>query len=154
MTSRIFAAGIVVLGVGSIMSPVETSARSGGLVAAPSSSARGAVRQSFGGPQLVHRSLPQGTTGAFPPHTRDFRMAGDHRGPGFPLWWGYASAVPNYPFEYAAPYGEAPYAYPPSANFSERARPVVTHPPECRTDTQKVPSEAGGERSISITRCY
>ena len=79
----------------------------------------------------------------------------DHRQPGFPLWWGYASYPSDYyPYEYAAPYGDLPYAYPPMANFSERSRPIVTYQPGCHTDTQKVPSESGGERSINITRCY
>ena len=79
----------------------------------------------------------------------------DRRQPGFPLWWGYASYPPDYyPYEYAAPYGDLPYAYPPMENFSERSRPVVAHPSECRTDIQKVPSETGGEHAINITRCY
>jgi hypothetical protein len=82
-------------------------------------------------------------------------MAGerDHRQPGFPLWWGYAS--PYYPSENAAPF-EQPFYYPayPQDNWAERSRPVVTYEPGCRTDTQKVPSESGSERTIHITRCY
>jgi hypothetical protein len=85
---------------------------------------------------------------------------GERRGLGFPLWWGYGSPLAtDYPTTYTAPeyvgrYGEIPYGYPPMENFSERSRPVVTRPPECRTDSQKVPSESGGERTINITRCY
>jgi hypothetical protein len=148
-----FAASIVLLGVGAMITLVETSARSGGLGAAPSLSARGAV----GAPTSGHTSLRPGMPRAFPAHIRDFRMSRlrDHRGPRFPLWWGYAPYDPNYyPSEYAGPYEVPSYAYPPTENFSERSRPVVAHPPECRTDTQKVPSEAGGERTINITRCY
>jgi hypothetical protein len=157
MTSRMFAASIVLLGIGSMVAPTGTSARSGGLVAAPSLSTRGAVRPFVGPPPSARMSLRPGMPREFPAHIRDFRMSrfGDHRGPGFPLWWGYASYVPNYySSEYAAPYEVPPYAYPPIEVFPERSRPIVAHPLECRTDTQKVPSETGGERTINITRCY
>jgi hypothetical protein len=151
MTSRIFAAGIVVLGVGTMTAPVATSAGSGAPLAAPSSVAPSLVRPSFAGP------LPAHGLSAFPAHMRGFRIPerGDRRGAAFPLWGGYASSVPSYyPSGYAAPYAEPVYIYPPTENFSERSRPIMTRPPECRTDTQKVPSEAGGERTINITRCY
>ena len=89
----------------------------------------------------------------FSAHTRDFRTS--RLGLGFPLWWGYPSYVPNYyPSNYTLPYEVPPYAYPPIEDLSERSRPVVAHSPECRTDTQKVPPETGGERTINITRCY
>jgi len=79
---------------------------------------------------------------------------GDRHGDvGFPLWWA-GSYIPSYPYRYADPSGEVPYAYSPMENFSERSRPVVTYQPGCRTDTQTVPSEGGGERMINITRCY
>jgi hypothetical protein len=149
-----FAASIVLLGVGLMVAPAETSARSGGFVAAP---AWGAARPSVATPISARPSWPQRMTGAFPASIKGFRMSRrfEHRLPGFPTWWGYASYPPDYyPSEYAAPYGEVPYAYPSMENFSERSRPVVTYQPGCRTDTQKVPSESGGERSINITRCY
>jgi hypothetical protein len=156
MASRIFAAGIVVFGTGAMAAPVESSAGSGGFIAAPSFAARGAVRPSVAGPS-AHTFLPRGMTGRLPASTSGFRMSrlGDRRGPGFPLRWGDATYVPNfYPSEYAASYGEFPYVYPPFENFSERSRPVVTYEPGCRTDTQTVPAENGGERTIHITRCY
>jgi hypothetical protein len=146
MTSRILAAGIVALGIGAMAAPVESSAGSGGL-AAPSFLARGAI----------HPSIAARSAHTFLPRIDGFRTSGpgDRRGPGFPLWWGYASSVPNYyPSEYVVPYGQFPYAYPPTEDFSHRARPVVTHEPGCRTDTQTVSSESGGERTINITRCY
>jgi hypothetical protein len=145
MTSRIFAAGIVVLGVGALTVPVATSAGSGGPLAAS------LIRPSFAGPLPAHRF------GGFAAHMRGFRISerGERRGAAFPMWWGYPSSVPGYyPSGYAAPYAESLYDYPPTENFSERSRPIMTSPPECRTDTQKVPSEAGGERTINITRCY
>jgi hypothetical protein len=152
-----FAASIVLLGVGAMIAPVETSAGSGGLIVAPSLSARGAVRPSVGAPRFAHTSLRQGMTREFPAHIRGFRISrlGDHRRPGFPLWWGYGSYDPNYyPSEYAAPYEEPSYAYPSTDNFSERSRPMVIYQPGCRTETQEVPSETGGERTINVTRCY
>ena len=156
MTSRMFAASIVLLGLGSMVAPVETSAGSGGVIAAPWFSARGAVRPSIAARPSVHSAM-RGMTGAFPAHIGSFRMSrlGDHRRAGFPVWWGDAPYVPNYyPSEYAAPYAELPYTYPSIENFSERSRPIVTYQPGCSTDTQKVPSETGGEHTIHITRCY
>ena len=47
---------------------------------------------------------------------------------GFPLWWA-GAYVPSYPYGYADPSGEVPYAYPLMENFSERSRPVVTYQP-------------------------
>jgi hypothetical protein len=80
----------------------------------------------------------------------------ERRGLGSPLWWDdnapFASSY--YPSEYGPPYVEFPYGYPPFENFSERSRPIVNRPSECRTDSQKVPSESGGETMINITRCY
>jgi hypothetical protein len=76
---------------------------------------------------------------------------------GFPSWWGDPSAWPNdypYPYGYAAPYAEPVQIHPTIEDWSERSRPVVTRAPECRTDTQEVPSETGGRRTINITRCY
>jgi hypothetical protein len=174
MTSRMFAASIVLLGIGSMIAPVETSARSGGLIAAPSLSARGAVRPSVAAPPAARTSLPQGMTGGFRAHTgefrahirdfrtRDFRMArfGDRRRFGFPPWWGYAPYFTSYyPSDYGAPYDDPPYAYPPAAsppteNSSERPRPVVVYQSGCRTDTEKVPSATGGEATVSVTRCH
>ena len=119
-------------------------------------SARGAVRPSIAARPSVHSAM-RGMTGAFPAHIGSFRMSrlGDHRRAGFPVWWGDAPYVPNYyPSEYAAPYAELPYTYPSIENFSERSRPIVTYQPGCSTDTQKVPSETGGEHTIHITRCY
>ena len=151
MIFRIFAAGIVVLGIGTMAAPVETSARSGGFVAASSLGARSFVRPSSAAPFSAHTFRPGGVR-----QLNGFHMSreGEHQGPGSPWWWGYASDLPSYyPAEYAVPYGAHPYPYQ-TQNFSERSRPIVTYQPGCRTETQKVPSEGGGERSINITRCY
>ena len=146
MTFQKIAAGIAALatlGLGTAITSVETSARSVGFVAAPSLSAHGIVRSSFASP---HAALA---------HMRDFRTArpGDrHGGTGFPVSWA-GGYLPSYPYGYADPSGEVPHAYPLMENFSERSRPTVNYQPTCRTDTQQVPSESGGERTINITRC-
>jgi len=141
MTYRMFAASIVVLGIGLMAAPVETSAGSGGAIGAPIS---------------THLSLPHGMIHGIPAHMKGFRMSGhrDHRHPGFPMWSGYGPNFPNYDSaEYVAPQQEPRYASPTTENFSERARPAVIHAPDCHTDTQTVPSEKGGEKTINITRC-
>jgi hypothetical protein len=151
MTSRMFAASIVLLAVGSMIAPVETLAESNGFIVATSLPARGAVRSSVTATLSAHTSLPRGMIGEFPTHLADSRMSrpGNRRGPGFPLWWGYPS---YYLSDYVIPYQESPYLYPPTENFSERSRPI--YQPGCRTDTQTVPSKNGGEHTINITRCY
>jgi hypothetical protein len=159
MTFQKHAAGMVafgILGIGTMIVPVETSARSGGFAAAPSLSAPGTARPSSALPHSAHQPLQHGISGELSTQMRDFRIArpGDRRGgQGFPVWWA-GAYVPSYPYGYADPSWEAPYAYPPMENFSERSRPVVTYQPGCRTDAQTVPSEGGGERTINITRCY
>jgi hypothetical protein len=152
-----FAVSIVLLGIGSMVAPAETSARSGGFSAAPAIPARGAGR-SLVSTSFSVRTFPRlRTTGEFPAHMGDFRASRrvDHRQPGFPLWWGYTPYPTDYhPYEYGSSNGDLPYPYAQTDGFSERSRPVVTYQPGCRTDTQKVSSESGGERSINITRCY
>jgi hypothetical protein len=97
----------------------------------------------------------------FRPAVRGFRAHGDAFRPfsrrhfaGFP-WWGYEPYGPDYfPSDYAPDAEPLPLPYLPFENFSERSRPPVFYRPGCRTDTQTVPSESGGERTIHITRCY
>jgi hypothetical protein len=141
MSFRVLAAGMVVLGIG--VMPLETSARSGGFTAAPMLGARIAGRPFVATP-FAHAFRPQRISGAFSP-----LREGERRGDGFPSWWGDASYLPGY-----YPYGEFPYPYQPSEDVSERSRPILPYQPGCHTETKKVPSEAGGERSINITRCY
>jgi hypothetical protein len=150
MFFRIFAAGIVVLGIATMAAPIETSARPGGFVAASSLGARSFVRPSIATAFSAHTFRPEGMR-----QINGFHMwrEAERQSPGSP-WWSDASYLPSYyPSGYAAPYGGFPYPYP-AENFSERSRPIVTYQPGCRTETQMVPSEGGGERSINITRCY
>jgi hypothetical protein len=140
MTTRGFAAGIVLVGLGAMATPAETLAAATGHIAAAPFFARG----------------------AHPPLTRPLtEMRFRHRHD-FPVWWGYAGDVVNdAPLPYPPPYAGYPYPppyavpspdfpYPPG--FYQRSGPPPY--PRCRTDTQKVASETGGERTINITRCY
>src|SRR6266567_6553162 len=141
-------AGIVVLGFGSM---AEMSAAADGRLA----------RSSF---PLVSpgQPLPPPAPAFVPPQARGFRAHIGAFGFGhnthflrFRPWWGAPPYVSSgdAPWDDAAPVGSIPLAYPPFENFSERSRPPVFYRPGCRTDTQKVPSESGGEVTINITRC-
>jgi hypothetical protein len=105
MISRIFAAGIGVLGIATMAAPVDTSARPGGFVAASSLGARSFVRPSIATPFSAHRFRREGMR-----QINGFHMSreGERQSPGSP-WWGYASYLSSYyPSEYAAPYGGGP----------------------------------------------
>jgi hypothetical protein len=150
MIFRIFAASIVVLGIVTMAAPVETSARSGGFVSASSLGARSFARPAIVTPFSGHAFRPEGMRPFLARQAE--RQSAERHSPGSPWWWGGGSDFPSYyPAGYA--YGGFPYPYP-AENFSERSRPIVTYQPGCHTESQKVPSEGGGERSINITRCY
>jgi hypothetical protein len=150
MIFRIFAASIVVLGIATMAAPVATSARSGGFVSASSLGARSFARPAIVTPFSGHAFRPEGMRPFLARHAE--RQNAEHQSPGSPWWWGDGSDLTSYyPAGYA--YGGFPYLYP-AENFSERSRPIVTYQPGCHTESQKVPSEGGGERSINITRCY
>jgi hypothetical protein len=59
----------------------------------------------------------------------------------------------DYPGEYPASYNEPsyPYSYP---DVSPPERYGPRPPLHCDTNSQKVPSEKGGETTINVTRCY
>ncbi len=153
MVSRIVLTGVVALvGVGSIVAPA---------------SARGA----FGGHAAFafHAGMPAHGPwfrphGPFAAHARvrahGLRRFGLRQNLllSVPLWAGFDDLGPYYyyPAGYAAA-GEEPAAAAPAAVDGAPARPVtpvMLYRPGCRTQTQTVPSEAGGTRTINITRCY
>src|SRR5580693_1251013 len=123
MTTQGSAAGIVLLCTAALFIPAETFAGSWGRSAAAPLAARGVIR-----PFVAH----------FP------EMRFRHH-PDFPGGWGYAPLVSTeYPTESAAPYPAPPY--PPVPTYIERAGPPPGWMgPRCRTDSQKVPRESGGE---------
>ena len=158
MTPRALAASILALGIGATAQSTDTWAGAGAHVAAPAFMARSVVRPPAAPPsvrllgrQPVHDGFRAGMNGfRFSQfrgrHERDFR-----RQAGFPWWWGYTNGDPyDIPYSYPTDYGPT-YELP---AYPQQSRPVVIREPGCRTDTQKVPSEAGGEATINITRCY
>jgi len=129
MTTRALTAGVVLLGIGATLAPIETLAGEGRAAPTPPALGRGVIR-----PPLPTRAEMRFR------HRRDF------------LPWSYAPDVASdYPPVYAPPAAGPPY--PPIQIFPDRGAPPVGYP-RCRTDSQTVPSEAGGERTINITRCY
>jgi hypothetical protein len=156
MIYRMFVTSIVALGIGSMIAPIETSARPGGFTSVPSLPAAGVARAAIAGARFAHMAPRHGMAGSFAWHVHGSRLEGarDRREPGFPLWAGYAPYY--YPPGYVVPSEQPAYVYPayPPDYWEERSRPVVTYQPGCRTDTQTVPSESGSARTINITRCY
>jgi hypothetical protein len=139
MLHRMIAASIAVIGVSVLAVPL----------------AQGFNQRGAGLP-LVNPGKPipkPPSGGGMHPHFGAFHNFRRHEefANGFPLWWGgYASDYQ--PTETTTP--EAPLFYYPPRDFADRSRPQVFYDPGCRTDTQTVPSEAGGTRTITITRCY
>jgi hypothetical protein len=151
---RTIAAGCVaILGVGLVLAPTATSARSGGFAAGGALSFHGAfrptfVRPAFAPPQAVVGNVAAARRPAFfgarLRHRRDFR---------FPVTvWGDTG--------YAAGYDQDALTYPAANDPAADGPPVqgrvvyVPPPPGCRSDSQMVPSETGGQRKITIVRCW
>ena len=159
MHPRAFTAGVLAVGIGATVPPTDAWAGAGGHVAAPSFMVRSAVRQTVAPHVAVSAVRPL----VRKPVNNGFRAPmnrlgfSQFRGPherGFPFWWSYASPYyyPDYsPSEYLPSYEPPATAYPPIENYPPQSWPVM---PGCRTDTKKVPSEAGGEATIKIVRCY
>jgi hypothetical protein len=119
------------LGVGLVLAPAATSARSGGFAAGRAFSFHGAPRAPVVRPAIALSPLR---------HRRNF---------GSPVTVSGGSGD-------AAGYDQGPLLYPAAADGApDQGRIVyVPPPPGCRSDTKIVPSEAGGERKITITRCW
>jgi len=138
MLHRIMAAAIAIVGASLLAAPLAQ-----------------AFNQHGAGLPLVDPGKPIPTPpsgGGTHPHFGAFHNFRRHEelANGFPLWWGYAGAYQ--PAETTTT--EPPIFVYPSRDFADRSRPQVFYQPGCRTDTQTVPSEAGGTRTITITRCY
>jgi hypothetical protein len=161
MVSRIVLAGVVALStIGSFAAPVSAKGAFGG-----------------GHPGFAFHSGPH-PRAPFVAHGRFFAREhahgiGSHRlalppdrfsRSGFSRsawWWGF-DAIGPYAYYYppsepsgVATAGEQP-APPPSTagDGAPQTKPVVIYRPGCRTQTQTVPSEFTGTRTINITRCY
>ncbi len=164
MTIRVFAASSI-LAIGFMLAPSEISARSAGSAAGPM---HGAVRAPLVRPMTAPvappaiagpRPFARGAA-RFPLHRAPFFR---HRHPfGFPgaawggvPWYGdyydtsggYGAAYPPLPPDYP------PAAYPDGLPVRERVIYVMPYRPGCTSQRQTVPSEHGGERTITIVRC-
>jgi hypothetical protein len=145
MLRTVVAGCVVVVGVGLLLAPDATSARPGGFAGGRGIPA--APRAIAAPPGFV---LPKAGVIA-PFRARPFAGFRHRRQLGSPatVWssgdaGGYAQTPLIYPVGDPSVYG-AP----------DQGRIVyVPPPPGCRSETKSVPSEAGGERKITITRCW
>jgi hypothetical protein len=147
MLRTVVAGCVAVVGVGLLLAPDVTSARPGGFAGGRGIAA--APRALVAPPGFV---LPKAGVVA-PIRARPFAGFRHRRQLGSPatVWssgdaagYGYAQSPLVYPAADPNVYG-AP----------DQGRIVyVPPPPGCRSESKTVPSEAGGERKITITRCW
>jgi len=170
MAIRIAASIIGIVAIGLLVAPPETSARGGGFAGGRAMPVMAApvARPLVARPPVTPR--PAGTP------LRAHRLAHfrHHRffGAGLPAgWWSYPGYGDYYdPSGYSPFYqqpiypdpataypvtGYPPVPYPPPAvaPISERIIYVVPLRAGCSTETYKVRSAAGGERSVDVVRC-
>jgi hypothetical protein len=148
MTIRIAASVLAIVAIGSIAAPAEISAR--GLVGGRALPLVGAH------PPIVHPVLRAHTPLARFRHRRFFDNGFPAGVWAYPDGYGgsYSPAADAFPYD--APPDSYPSAAPPppyAGPVRERIIYVMPARPSCSTQTYKVPSENGGERSINIVRC-
>jgi hypothetical protein len=160
MTPRIVASGYAAvlgfgfLGFGLMLAPVEAQARGGGLAAPRGPSAAAGI-----GPMVAKPAMSGGAAVGIHPwhakpdhHRRPFRHGAQPVVWGAPYWYG-ADQSPLYVMPYDPPADDLS-AYPTAGTGpTPRHISVVARPPTCSSQTMKVPSESGGERAITVTRC-
>lgn len=145
------------LGVAVMLAPLPASARAGGF-AGHAAFVHGDFRHFVGQPLVRPGQVPPVVASSAPVlvnRTFGFEPRRQHRrffGFGFPLA-GIGVSYGTYPYEaplvdvgaVARPWGPAPVAQDGDRSLAGG---------ECRTETRLVPSEAGGERPITITWCH
>jgi hypothetical protein len=156
------------LGVGVLLAPVEAPARGGGFMAGRAGFAHGAFH-SFVGQSFV-QPRPAPAPGAIQGH--GFRIGSAALAPrlrfrrffgtglplagigitygGYDYYGGYGDQIAE-----AGAYGQPVY-YPAADNFipvPQAGYPFPSDRGVCRSQTLTVPSEAGGQRKVTITRC-
>jgi hypothetical protein len=159
MTHRIVLACLAAAcAIAPLFTPVTASARAG----ASGGGFHGGFRGGFRAP-VFHAARP--ALSHFPARVGHFRRApfGERRFARFSAWPGFGSFDPYYfdpyyyyPSDYAAA-GVADPNIDPANQGAPSARPrerVMVYTPGCRTQTQTVRAENGGERTVNITRCY
>jgi hypothetical protein len=90
-------------------------------------------------------------------HRDDFRFL-KARGrdlAGLPVWngYGYLPDVASSQSEYIAP-ADSGAAFERTEPYAEPYGQPRARVPDCRTDSQRVPSEKGGRVTVNVTRCY
>jgi hypothetical protein len=158
-----------ILSIGLIVAPADGTARGfGGGRAAPMGGVHALpARPAIVAPRAPVRPLPAAVRprgNAFAPFIRGHHRRLIRNGAG---WWSYPAygdddygpyvpyQQPTYP-DPATAYPVSAYppaAYPPIAAAPERVIYVVPVRPGCSTQTYRVRSEKGGERSIDVVRC-
>jgi hypothetical protein len=176
MSIRVTTSILGILSIGLIVTPADGIARGfgGGGRAAPVSGLHGLpARPAVVAPPALVRPLPAAShprIHAVAPFVRGHHRRFIRNGAG---WWSYPAygydddvpyQQPIYPDPATAypgsaappdaypPDGYPPAAYPPAA-APERAIYVVRVRPSCSTQTYRVRSEKGGQRSIDVVRC-
>jgi hypothetical protein len=140
MTHRVFVSvSIAVLGIGSMLVTETAFARGGGFARAPGGFRAPAFHMQHARTGLLH-------------HRRGFGSGTLPAVWGEPAWSGMQYVPPIY---YLVSYSQLPdpTAYPVAATASPRQISVTERPATCNSRTMVVPSERGGERAITVTRC-
>jgi hypothetical protein len=146
MLRSVVACCVVVVGVALVLAPDATSARGGGFAGGRGIAAPRAIAAPPGfvlpKPALIAPLRGRPFAG--------FRFRRQLNSPATTVWSsGDAAGYAPYPLVYPAA-GDPNLNGPP-----DQGRIVyVPPPPGCRSDSKTVPSEAGGERTITITRCW
>jgi hypothetical protein len=154
MPRSITAGFVLLLGVGLVLAPAATSARSGGF-AGGRASFQGALRAAPIRPAVAIPQPAAGNAAAAQINVHPQVPFRHRRHFGAPVagWDGSG-------YETGYGQGPAPYLYPglgfdePGADGARGRVVYVPPPPGCRPDSQVVPSETGGERKITILRCW
>ena len=145
MLRSVVARCIAVAGAALMLAPDATSARGGGF----------AGGRGFAAPRAI--AAPPGFVLPKPGLVAPFRF---HPFVGFRHRHQIGSSATVWSSGDAAGYAQSPLVYPAAGDpypngQSDQGRIVyVPPPPGCRSDSKTVPSESGGERKITITRCW
>ena len=144
MSARMLAGVIALFGIGLVLSPDAASARRAGVPIGRVLHPGPLVR-----PGMIAPALP--AAGAVVP-LQAFRIPGFRQRRQQPTsvggWYGGTSDQAAYPVPYEVSPAQGPAANVAPANL------IPVHTQGCGGQTKTVPSESGGTRTITITRCW
>jgi hypothetical protein len=150
MTVRIAVSFLAIFAASLIAAPVKTLA-GGGFTGAHAMAFQGGIGLPIGRPAIAHI---QGERFANFPNRRRFvgRGAPAPEVWGVAPWYdGYSSTYDDYSSGDAAPDEQQPQRPP---NLMTMESPLRPPDPGCTAQSYEVPSEAGGERSVKVVRCF